>query len=147
MKKFLSCIAVLVFAVVLTGCGKKSLTCEGDMTQSGITAGVKVTGDFNGDKLVKQTIEMDFDLTSFLQYADIDTFYDSFKTEYGKFDEYDGISTKVEKGESSIIVTVEMDLEKVDEKAYKELNLGSGNVEVSLKQFQSEFEDMGLTCK
>lgn len=147
MKKFLSCIAIFVFAVVLTGCGKKSLTCEGDMTQSGITAGVKVTGDFDGSKLVKQTIEMEFDLTSFLQYADIDTFYDSFKTEYGKFDEYDGISTNVEKGDNSILVTVEMDLEKVDDKAYKELNLGSGNVEVSLKQFQSEFEDMGLTCK
>lgn len=147
MKKFLSCVAIFVFAVVLTGCGKKSLTCEGDMTQSGITAGVKVTGDFKGDKLVKQTIKMEFDLTNFLQYADIDTYYDSFKTEYGKFDEYDGISTKVEKGESSIIVTVEMDLEKVDDKAYKELNLGSGNVEVSAKQFQSEFEDMGLTCK
>ena len=147
MKRFLSCVAIFVFAVVLTGCGKKSLTCEGDMTQSGITAGVKVTGDFDGSKLVKQTIEMEFDLTSFLQYADIDTFYESFKTEYGMFDEYDGISTKVEKGENSILVTVEMDLKNVDEKAYKELNLGSGNVEISLKQFQSEFEDMGLTCK
>ncbi len=147
MKKLISCVAIFMFAVVLTGCGKKSLTCEGDMTQSGITAGVKVTGDFDGDKLVKQTIDMEFDLTNFLQYADIDEFYESFKTEYGKFDEYDGISTNVEKKEKSILVTVEMDLEKVDEKAYKELNLGSGNVEVSAKKFKSEFEDMGLTCK
>lgn len=147
MKKFLSCIAIFVFAVVLTGCGKKSVTCEGDITQSGITAGVTVTGDFNSDKLVKQTIIMEFDLTSFLQYADIDTFYESFKTEYGKFDEYDGISTKVEKDENSILVTVEMDLEVVDEQTYKELNLGSGNIEVSANKFVSEFEDMGLTCK
>lgn len=147
MKKFLSCIAIFVFAVVLTGCGKKSVTCEGDITQSGITADVTVTGDFNSDKLVKQTIIMEFDLTSFLQYADIDTFYESFKTEYGKFDEYDGISTKVEKDENSILVTVEMDLEVVDEQTYKELNLGSGNIEVSANKFVSEFEDMGLTCK
>ena len=147
MKKFLSCLAVFMCAIVLTGCGDKSMTCEGDMTESGVTANVKVTGDFSGDKLTKQTIQMEFDLTNYLQYADIDTFYESFKTQYAQFDEYEGITTDVTEGSSSIIVVMEVDLDKVDEKTYKELDLGSGDLEVSSKAFKKEFVDMGFTCK
>lgn len=147
MKKFLSCVAVFVLAVVLTGCGKKTLTCSGDITQSNVTAAVKVTGNFESDKLVKQKIEMEFDLTNYLQYADIDTFYDSFKTQYSAFDEYEGISTSVSKGDNSIIVVMDVDLNKVDEDTYKKLDLGSGSLEVSSKAYTEEFTDMGLTCK
>ncbi len=147
MKKFLSCITIFVLAIVLTGCGKKSITCEGDITESDITAGVKVIGDFDNDKLVKQTIEMDFDLTNYLQYADIDVYYEGFKNQYDKFNEYEGISTKLSKNEKSVIVTVEMDFSKIDKDTYKELNFGTGSVEVSLSKFKEEFADMGLTCK
>lgn len=147
MKKFLSYTTILVFIILLTGCGKKSVECSGDVTQNDLTASIKVFGDFDKDKLVKQKIEMKFDLTNYLQYADIDSYYDGFKNQYDKFNEYDGISTKVEKDESSVLVIVEMDLEKINEEAYKELNLGSGSVEISSKKFQSELEDMNLTCK
>lgn len=147
MKKIISCVAIFMFVIVLTGCGKKSLTCSGDMTESGITAGVKVVGDFENDKLVKNNIEMEFDLTEYLEYADIDTFYDSFKTQYAVFDEYEGISTNITKGDNSIIVVMEVDLKKVDEATYKKLNIGSGSLEVSTKGFKDEFTDMGLTCK
>lgn len=147
MKKFLSYTTILVLTILLTGCGKKSVTCSGDVTQNDLTASIQVIGNFDKDKLVKQMIEMRFDLTNYLQYADIDSYYDGFKNQYDKFNEYDGISTKVEKDESSILVTVEMDLEKIDEKTYKELDLGSGSVEISAKKFQSELEDMSLTCK
>lgn len=147
MKKFLSYTTILVLTILLTGCGKKSVTCSGDVTQNDLTASIQVIGNFDKDKLVKQMIEMRFDLTNYLQYADIDSYYDGFKNQYDKFNEYDGISTKVEKDESSILVIVEMDLEKIDEKTYKELDLGSGSVEISAKKFQSELEDMSLTCK
>lgn len=147
MKKFLFYTTILLLTILLTGCGKKSVECFGDVTQEELTSKIKVVGNFDKDKLVKQKIEMEFDLTNYLQYADIDSYYDGFKTQYDEFNEYDGISTKVEKVESSIIVTVEMDLEKIDEKTYKELDLGSGSVEISSKKFQSELEDMNLTCK
>ncbi len=147
MKKLLYCVTVLVLTITLTGCGKKSVTCEGDMTESNITAGVKVVGNFDNDKLVKQTIEMDFDLTNYLQYADVDAYYEGFKNQYDKFNEYEGISTNLSKGEKSIIVKIEMDFTKIDKETYKELNFGTGNAEVSLSKFKDEFVDMGLTCK
>lgn len=147
MKKLLFCITVLALTVSLTGCGKKTVTCEGDITESEITAEVKVIGDFNNDKLVKQTIEMNFDLTNYLQYADVDAYYEGFKSQYDKFNEYEGISTKLSKSETSIIVTVEMDFAKIDKDTYKELNFGTGSAEVSLSKFKDEFADMGLVCK
>ena len=147
MKKLLFCFTALMVTIALTGCGKKTVTCQGDITESDITADVKVTGNFNNDKLVKQTIEMNFDLTNYLQYADVDAYYEGFKSQYDKFNEYEGISTKLSKDENSIIVTVEMDFAKIDKDTYKELNFGTGSVEVSLSKFKDEFADMGLACK
>ena len=147
MKKFLSCLAIFMYAIVLTGCGDKTVVCSGDITESGVTANVKVTGDFASNKLTKQTIEMEFDLTDYLEYADIDTFYESFKTQYAQFDGYEGISIKVSKGNNSIIVVMEIELDKVDEKTYKQLDLGDGDLEVSSKAFIKSFEDMKFTCK
>lgn len=147
MKKFMSIISMFMILITLTGCGKKSITCSGDLTESDITVAVKVTGDFKSDKLLTQTIIMEFDLTEYLEYSDIDTYYESFKTQYSKFDEYEGITTNVEKVNNSLIVTLKIDLTKVDDETYEELDLGSGDVDVTTKAYISEFTDMGFTCK
>lgn len=147
MKKFLSLIAVVCSVVVLTGCGNKTIVCDGSLTESGVTADVKVTGDFAGSKMTKQTIEMEFDLTDYLQYADIDDYYESFQTQYAQFEEYEGISIDVTKGDNSIIVVMIVDLDKVDENTYKQLGIGNGELEVSTKAFIDDFTDMGFTCK
>ncbi len=147
MEKFLSYTVILFLIILLTGCGKKSVTCSGDITQDDLTASIQVVGDFDKDKLVNQTIEMKFDLTNYLQYANIDSFYEGFKNQYDRFNEYDGISTKVLKGDKDITIEVSMAFDKIDKDAYKELDLGTGNVEISLSKFIDEFTDMGLTCK
>lgn len=147
MKKLLFFFIALIGITILTGCGKKEILCEGEMNQSDITAKIKVTGNFENDKLVKQLNELEFDLTNYLEYANLDTYYETFKTEYIKYNDYDGISTDVKKGENSVIVSMEIDLKKVDEDSYKKLNFGSGSLEVSSKIFKKEYLDMGLTCK
>ena len=147
MKKILASFALVLFAIISTGCGDKTVVCSGDMTESGVTANVSVTGNFSGDKLKEQIIKMEFDLTDYLQYADIDTFYESFKTQYAAFEEYEGVSIEVAKKEKAILVTMTVDLEKVSEEDYEELGFGSGKLEVSSKAYIKEFTDMGLTCK
>lgn len=146
MKKIISLGIVCMFSIILTGCGKKTLICEGSITDAGLTSAVKVTGNFENDKLKNQYIEMDFDLTNYLQYADIDTYYDSFTTQYEEFNNYDGITVSVSKGETSIKVDMDIDLSKVDEETYKMLEVGNGSLEVSSKAFEEEFINMGLTC-
>ena len=148
MKKFLLMICLFLCPLVLTGCGgSKTVSCEGNITESGVTAAVKVTGDFNNNKLSKQTIEMKFDLTDYLEYADIDTYYESFKEQYAQFDEYEGISTDVTKGDNAIIVVMEIETDKIDESTYEQLDIGNGSLKVSSAEFIKEFTDMDLTCK
>ncbi len=148
MRKFLLVICLFLCPFMLTGCGgNKTVSCEGNITESGVTAAVKVTGDFNGNKLAKQTIEMKFDLTDYLEYADIDTYYESFKEQYSQFDEYEGISTDVTKGDNAIIVVMEVETDKIDESTYKKLDIGNGSLKVSSAEFIKEFTDMDMTCK
>ena len=147
MKKILVSFTLVLFTVISTGCGSKKVVCSGEISQSGITANVEVTGEFASSKLKKQIITMEFDLTKYLEYADIDTYYESFKTQYAKFNEYEGVSTEVTKKEKSLVVTMTVDLEKVSKDDYEELGFGSGNLEVSSKAYIDEFTDMGLTCK
>lgn len=146
MKKFLSFVFIFVVAITLTGCGKKTITCEGDITEGNITSAVKVTGNFENDKLKSQNIEMIFDMTDFLQFADIHTYYNAFKEQYETFNDYEGITSNVSQGENTIKVVMEVDLENVDEETYKRLDVGNGSLEVSSKAYIEEFKDMGLTC-
>ena len=146
MKKFLSFVFIFVVAITLTGCGKKTITCEGDITEGNITSAVKVTGNFENDKLKSQNIEMRFDMTDFLQFADIHTYYNAFKEQYETFNDYEGITSTVSQGENTIKVVMEVDLENVDEETYKRLDVGNGSLEVSSKAYIEEFKDMGLTC-
>lgn len=146
MKKFLSFVFIFVVAITLTGCGKKTITCEGDITEGNITSTVKVTGNFENDKLKSQNIEMIFDMTDFLQFADIHTYYNAFKEQYETFNDYEGITSTVSQGENTIKVVMEVDLENVDEETYKRLDVGNGSLEVSSKAYIEEFKDMGLTC-
>ncbi len=146
MKKFLSFVFIFVVAIILTGCGKKTITCEGDITEGNITSAVKVTGNFENDKLKSQNIEMIFDMTDFLQFADIHTYYNAFKEQYETFNDYEGITSTVSQGENTIKVVMEVDLENVDEETYKRLDVGNGSLEVSSKAYIEEFKDMGLTC-
>mgnify|MGYP000136241918 FL=1 len=146
MKKFLSFVFIFVVAITLTGCGKKTITCEGDITEGNITSAVKVTGNFENDKLKSQNIEMIFDMTDFLQFADIHTYYNAFKEQYETFNDYEGITSTVSQGENTIKVVMEVDLENVDEETYKRLDVGNGSLEVSSKAYIEEFKDMGLTC-
>lgn len=146
MKKFLSFVFIFVVAITLTGCGKKTITCEGDITEGNITSAVKVTGNFENDKLKSQNIEMIFDMTDFLQFADIHTYYNAFKEQYETFNDYEGITSTVSQGENTIKVVMEVDLENVDEETYKRLDVGNGSLEVSAKAYIEEFKDMGLTC-
>ena len=146
MKKFLSFVFIFVVAITLTGCGKKTITCEGDITEGNITSAVKVTGNFENDKLKSQNIEMIFDMTDFLQFADIHTYYNAFKEQYETFNDYEGITSTVSQGENTIKVVMEVDLENVDEETYKRLDVGNGSLEVSSKAYIEGFKDMGLTC-
>ena len=146
MKKILSFVFIFVVAITLTGCGKKTITCEGDITEGNITSAVKVTGNFENDKLKSQNIEMIFDMTDFLQFADIHTYYNAFKEQYETFNDYEGITSTVSQGENTIKVVMEVDLENVDEETYKRLDVGNGSLEVSSKAYIEEFKDMGLTC-
>ena len=114
MKKFLSFVFIFVVAITLTGCGKKTITCEGDITEGNITSTVKVTGNFENDKLKSQNIEMIFDMTDFLQFADIHTYYNAFKEQYETFNDYEGITSTVSQGENTIKVVMEVDLENVE---------------------------------
>ena len=147
MKKNISKILFLVLIGFLTGCGKKTLVCNGSINQNDVNYEVSVTGNFINDKLNMQTIKMETDLSNYLQYTTIESFYELYKEQYEKFNEYNGISTTVTKGDNSVIVVMEIDLNKVDSETYQKLDVGSGSLEISLEAFKEEFEKMDFTCE
>jgi len=147
MKKFLFLIIMTTILITLSGCGKKTVTCEGNIIESDVASTVKVVGNFDNDKLKSQTIERLFDMTNYLQYADITTYYSSFQEEYEKFNEYEGITASVSKeNDTTLKVVINIDLEKVDDETYQSLNIGNGSIEVSSVAFIEEFENNNLTC-
>ena len=144
MKKILIMFSVIMF---LTGCREKNINCEMNIKEKNISSNVFVNGVFDNDKLVKQSIKISFDLSEYLEYADIDTYYENFKNEYSSYDNVEGILLDISKNDNNIIINIQIDLEKIDPETYKELDFGNGNVIVSSKVFENEFVDMGFTCK
>ena len=131
----------------LTGCREKNINCEMNIKEKNISSNVFVNGVFDNDKLVKQSIKISFDLSEYLEYADIDTYYENFKNEYSSYDNVEGVLLDISKNDNNIIINIQIDLEKIDPETYKELDFGNGNVIVSSKVFENEFVDMGFTCK
>ena len=144
MKKILIMFSVIMF---LTGCREKNINCEMNIKEKNISSNVFVNGVFDNDKLVKQSIKISFDLSEYLEYADIDTYYENFKNEYSSYDNVEGVLLDISKNDNNIIINIQIDLEKIDPETYKELDFGNGNVIVSSKVFENEFVDMGFTCK
>ncbi len=143
MKKILIMFSVIMF---LTGCREKNINCEMNIKEKNISSNVFVNGVFDNDKLVKQSIKISFDLSEYLEYADIDTYYENFKNEYSSYDNVEGVLLDISKNDNNIVINIQIDLEKIDPETYKELDFGNGNVIVSSKVFENEFVDMGFTC-
>lgn len=144
MKKILIMFSVIMF---LTGCREKNINCEMNIKEKNISSNVFVNGVFDNDKLVKQSIKISFDLSEYLEYADIDTYYENFKNEYSSYNNVEGVLLDISKNDNNIVINIQIDLEKIDPETYKELDFGNGNVIVSSKVFENEFVDMGFTCK
>ncbi len=146
MKKFLLTI-ILISSVFSTSCGNKNIICEGTLSEEDFSSKMTVTGEFKNDKLYNQIIQMEIDLTDYLSIADIDTYYESFKTTYEEYNNYEGIITKVDKSDTSIFITMTIDLTKIDEQIYSELGLGNENLDFTSTTYINSLTDMGLTCK
>ena len=144
MKKFL---IMLLVIIILTGCREKNINCEINIKEKNISSNVFVNGIFDNDKLIKQSIKIIFDLSEYLEYADIDTYYENFKNEYSSYDNVEGILLDISKNDNNIIINIQIDLEKIDPETYKKLDFGNGNVIVSSKLFEKEIVDMGFICK
>ena len=80
MKKYLIVVFCALFAVALTGCGKKNqVTCSGTITEGGLTIKAEVVGDFDAnDKLTGATMVYDLgDKTTAEQYCTLFKMFES----------------------------------------------------------------------
>lgn len=147
MKKNLCFICSILMLILTTGCGKKILTCKGNIAQNDINYKVEVVGNFLNDKLKVQTIQMETDLTNYLQYTDINSFVELYEQQYEKFNDYNGVSVSVSNTDNSVIVVMNIDLEQVDSETYKFLDIGNGSLEMSIEAFEDEFKKMDFSCE
>ncbi len=142
MKKGLMTLSVmLAFVLVLTGCGgsSKKLTCKLDDEDSG---NPEITVTFNKDKATKLETKMTMEASSEEEAQSGKAALDAIlSTQYTGT----GVSYNSKVSGKSVVITVTMDVEKMDDAAKE--NFGVEDATTTYEDAKKYFEAEGYTCK
>lgn len=119
----------LVTILVLTGCGKKELTCTMSQTQNGVKMDSEVVIEFDGKTVEDMNMTMDVEIPESLQEQK-ELLKSSFEAQ----------TFKVEESEKGFKLTAD-----AESKFFKDLKLGESKA--SYDDTKEALEVQGFTCK
>lgn len=119
----------LVTILVLTGCGKKELTCTMSQTQNGVKMDSEVVIEFDGKTVEDMNMTMDVEIPESLQEQK-ELLKSSFEAQ----------TFKVEESEKGFKLTAD-----AESKFFKDLKLGESKA--SYDDTKEALEAQGFTCK
>jgi len=120
----------LVTVLVLTGCGKKELTCTMSAEQNGVNMEQTIEVKFDGNTIDDMSIVMDVEIPENLSSQK-----DTFKTTY------EALDFKVEEIDKGLRLTADRDSKYVKE------NLDLGESKANYDDAKKQFENAGYKCK
>lgn len=142
MKKVCSLFFAVLFLVTITGCGsssKNEITCTQKDEESNITVTARTDKD---DKVtsVKMSVEMEAS-----SKEELDATYELMKASADEMSKADGVKYDVSKKDLKLIITTDVDLNKVSDEVKSELDLEDFNTTGA--EFRKSAEEDGATCK
>ena len=133
----------LFMAIILTGCGDKTLSCvkEEDIDFSKVNEKQVIT--FSNNKIKLYEAEMIIQLNDDTKdYADL--LLSSLEEPFSDYKDKKGIEYKTNKKDNNISLTFSADYSKMDKETKKSLGISEDS---SLEKTKKSLEDDGYTCK
>ena len=146
MKKLVLTSVVALSLLASTGCEKtKVLDCTYTKDTSIYSMKQDMKATFKGKTL--STIDQTVTMTISDKYtAYMDTMVESVKKQYTDYEGKDGLKITVDKKDSDIIVSMNMEPSKMDKDTLKKLN-GSDYSKETYENAKEQLEKRGFTCK
>ena len=142
MKKFVCILSCSLFALVLTGCGTKTLTCTKTSTEEGMETKENIKVNFKNDKpsTAEMSMEMilDEDTKSY-----IDLIYSSLESTFEDY-EQEGLTIDTDKTDDTVTVKMNVDFSKVESTDELDFDIDADEDFDSVKE---DFESDGYECK
>ncbi len=146
MKKIF--LILLVISFFITGCtDEKEVDYKCSFNNVEEKTMEEVIAHFKDDKLQSSIMIVTLDLTDYLQYESIDTYYEKFVQSYKEFSDYDGVDLEIEKGETSIKIKMSVDFNLVSDEVYERLELTPDSSSILSETFIKHYTDNGYTCE
>lgn len=146
MKKGILTSAALVLSLTaLTGCNMgtttKTLTCTQTTTNGGLTSEDYAKYTFKDNKITEATTKSTYKVEGdYAQY--LDEYKKSAKDAVEAYNKLNGFSAKVDEGNDSVTVILEMDKSKMDESDITVYNMGE-----SYESMKDKLTASGYTCE
>ncbi len=142
MKKFICVLGCCLFALVLTGCGTKTLTCTKTSTEDGMESKENIKVNFKNDKPATAEMSMEMILDE-ENKTYIDMFYSMLESTFEDY-EQDGLTVNTEKTDDAIKVQMNVDFGKVESTEELDFDIDADKDFESVKE---DFETDGYECK
>lgn len=143
MKKRLYIIVLLLVVVSLTGCGSKTLTCTRNKKESIYNLTEKITANYGMFSIKTVDINMEMELTD-NKFVSAELLENTLKGTYKELED-NGAKVDIKSKDNKVIVDINLDLDKIDSKKLKKINLY--DTEESYEDAKKSFEKLGYTCK
>lgn len=145
MKKFLFILLIIPF--ILTGCKDKEFDYKCSLKNEEDKSFEEISGHFKNNKLQSSIILITLDLSDYLQYESIDTYYDKFVESYKDYVDQEGVDLEIEKGDTFLKVKLNVDFNSISEDVMKRLEINQENKTISSSTFIKHYTDKGYTCE
>ena len=142
MKKFICVLSCSLFALILTGCGTKTLTCTMNNSDGGMETKESIKVKFKKDKpsTAEMKMEMIFDENSksymSMLYNILESSFEDYKQE--------GVTVNTKKTSDKINVEMNVDFNKVENADELDISIEEDSNFESLKE---SLESDGYNCK
>lgn len=142
MKKFICVLSCSLFALILTGCGTKTLTCTKTSTEDGMENKENIKVNFKNDKPLTAEMNMKMVLDEDTKtYADM--LYSILESTFEEA-EQEGLTIDTEKTNDAIKVKMNIDFNKVESTDELDFDIDADEDFESVKE---DFEEDGYECK
>lgn len=139
MKKYLFGLS-LCAALLLTGCGGKTLKCTRTEEESGMKMSEEIVAKFKEDKISSIVLNAEIEVPDDMKEL-MDAFKSSLEEEF-KGDNYKDAKVKIETKDNRIIAKVEMDATKLTKEQLEDINLKD-----TFEEAKKSLEEQGYSCK
>lgn len=142
MKKFICVLSCSLFALVLTGCGTKTLTCTKTSTDDGMETKENIKVNFKNDKpsTAEMNMKMSFDEDS---KSYMGMFYGILESTFANY-EQEGLTIETDKTDDEITVKMNVDFNKVESTDELDFDIEADEDFESVKE---DLESDGYKCK